>query len=93
MSLRQWFIRVLGGSAEVERHGDVELAVIEGWRAGLVSAALKDQGIGCRVVSIQQYPMSEYVRPMARVLIDHSDAAQAQEILNEIDSHTVGDDG
>lgn len=89
--MRDWFIRVLGGSAEIERRGYVEFALVDAWRSGLVAAALREGGIECRAVVIQQYPASEYLRPMARLLVDVSEAARAREILDELDSEVLGD--
>lgn len=90
MSLREWFIRVLGGSAEVERRGYVEVALVEAWRSGLAAAALKDEGVECCVVMIGPYPASEYLRPMARLLIDVSQAPRAREVLNALDAEGLG---
>lgn len=46
-----------------------------------------DDGFDRQVVVFQQYPMSESVRPMSRLLVDSSGAPRAQKLLDEIYSH------
>lgn len=91
MSLRDWFIRILGGNAAVQRSGHVEVAVVEAWRSNLAAVALREEGIESHIVMIGQYPASEYLRPTARLLVDVSEAARAREILNALDTQPLGD--